>query len=79
MQLLSLGRTNKEIARSLKLTEKTVKHCLTKVFQKLQVRNRVEAVLIAGKTGNGADRALASVPGNVSIAWGFGAVLGFSQ
>jgi len=39
------GLTNKEIARTLSLSEKTVKHYMTNVMQKLNVRNRVEAVL----------------------------------
>ena len=39
------GLTNKEIARSLTLSEKTVKHYMTNVLHKLQVRNRVEAVI----------------------------------
>jgi two-component system, NarL family, nitrate/nitrite response regulator NarL len=39
------GLTNKEIARLLNLSEKTVKHYMTNVMQKLQVRNRMEAVL----------------------------------
>ncbi|MEE8346045.1 MAG: response regulator transcription factor, partial [Dehalococcoidia bacterium] len=41
------GKTNKEIAADLFLSEKTVKHYMTNVLQKLQVRNRVEAALIA--------------------------------
>jgi two-component system, NarL family, nitrate/nitrite response regulator NarL len=40
------GLTNKEIARELSLSEKTVKHHMTNVMQKLQVRNRVEAAMI---------------------------------
>ena len=39
------GLTNKEIAIALTISEKTVKHYMTNVMQKLQVRNRVEAVL----------------------------------
>lgn len=39
------GLTNKEIARNLNISEKTVKHYMTLIMQKLQVRNRVEAVL----------------------------------
>jgi DNA-binding NarL/FixJ family response regulator len=35
--------TNKEVARELKISEKTVKHYMTVIMQKLQVRNRVEA------------------------------------
>ncbi len=42
---VSRGMTNKEIARELQLSEKTVKHYMTIIMQKLQVRNRVEAVL----------------------------------
>ncbi len=40
------GLTNKEIARALSLSEKTVKHHMTNVMQKLQVRNRVEAAMV---------------------------------
>ena len=39
------GRSNKEIARALNCTERTVKHHMTKIMQKLNVRNRVEAAL----------------------------------
>lgn len=42
---VSAGLTNKEIARKLTLSEKTVKHYMTSVLQKLQARNRVEAVI----------------------------------
>ena len=42
---VSRGLTNKEIASSLSLSEKTVKHYMTNIMQKLNVRNRVEAVL----------------------------------
>ncbi len=42
---VSRGLTNKEIARELTLSEKTVKHYMTIIMQKLQVRNRVEAVI----------------------------------
>jgi DNA-binding NarL/FixJ family response regulator len=42
---LSGGMTNKEIARALDLSEKTIKHYVTNILQKLQVRNRVEAAL----------------------------------
>jgi two-component system nitrate/nitrite response regulator NarL len=43
------GLTNKEIARALTLSEKTVKHHMTNIMQKLQVRNRVEAAMIFRK------------------------------
>lgn len=45
LDLASGGRTNKEIARDLGLSEKTVKHYMTNIMHKLQVRNRVEAAL----------------------------------
>jgi two-component system, NarL family, nitrate/nitrite response regulator NarL len=43
------GKTNKEIARVLNISEKTVKHYMTNIMHKLQVRNRVEAALVARK------------------------------
>jgi two-component system nitrate/nitrite response regulator NarL len=45
MHLVALGSTNKEVARKLAVSVKTVKHHLTNVMQKLRVRNRVEAVV----------------------------------
>ncbi len=45
--LVGRGLTNQEIAQRLELAEKTVKHHLGKVMQKLGVRNRVEAALLA--------------------------------
>jgi DNA-binding NarL/FixJ family response regulator len=45
MSQVAQGLTNKEIALKFQLSEKTVKHYMTGVLQKLQVRNRVEAVI----------------------------------
>lgn len=47
LRLLLRGGTNKEIAEALKIIEKTVKHYMTILIQKLNVRNRVEVVLAA--------------------------------
>jgi two-component system, NarL family, nitrate/nitrite response regulator NarL len=44
---LTRGLSNKEIGRELNLSEKTVKHYVTTLFEKLQVRNRLEAALLA--------------------------------
>lgn len=44
---VAAGDSNKEIGVKLHLTEKTVKHHMTNILQKLQVRNRVEAALLA--------------------------------
>lgn len=45
------GMTNKEIANRLALSEKTVKHYMTNILDKLGVRNRVEAVLAMKRAG----------------------------
>lgn len=45
------GMTNKEIAKTLSISEKTVKHYMTNIMQKLHVRNRVEAVLAFQRKG----------------------------
>lgn len=51
LRLVATGRSNKEIARDLELQEKTIKHYMTNILQKLQVRNRVEAALKAREMG----------------------------
>jgi DNA-binding NarL/FixJ family response regulator len=53
MDQVAKGLTNKEIALKFSLSEKTVKHYMTSVMQKLQVRNRVQAVLALQKQGQG--------------------------
>jgi DNA-binding NarL/FixJ family response regulator len=47
LELLAQGMTNREIGLRLSLAEKTVKHYVTSVLQKLHVRSRVEAALLA--------------------------------
>ena len=44
-KLLLCGKTNREIAADLSISEKTVKHYMSALMQKLNVRNRTEAVL----------------------------------
>lgn len=51
LRLVATGLSNKEIARELDLQEKTIKHYMTNILQKLQVRNRVEAALKARELG----------------------------
>lgn len=48
---LARGATNQEIATSLFLGEKTVRNALTRLFHKLEARNRTEAVAIARDAG----------------------------
>lgn len=47
LDLLSDGLSNKAIGLRLGLQEKTVKHHMTQIMQKLRVRNRVEAAVLA--------------------------------
>ena len=45
-QAVAAGKTNKEVARDLDITERTVKAHLGSVFEKLNVRDRLQLVLI---------------------------------
>lgn len=51
LEHLAGGMSNREIGEKLFLSEKTVKHYMTNILQKLQVRNRVEAALKAQRSG----------------------------
>jgi two-component system, NarL family, nitrate/nitrite response regulator NarL len=51
LALLSQGLSNRAIADALHLAEKTVKHHMTVILQKLQVRSRTEAALMAVQRG----------------------------
>jgi len=50
LRLVAQGLSNKEVGRALDLQEKTVKHYMTAILQKLHVRNRVEAAVLAQST-----------------------------
>ena len=52
LQGLFEAKTNKEIARALGLTEKTVKHYMTNLMSKLKVKSRLEVVLAAKRLGS---------------------------
>lgn len=47
LKLVAAGKSNKEVGLALDLQEKTVKHYMTAILQKLHVRNRVEAAVMA--------------------------------
>jgi DNA-binding NarL/FixJ family response regulator len=49
--LLGDGRTNREIARALTVSEKTVKTHVSNILAKLDVRDRTQAALIAVRSG----------------------------
>jgi len=51
VRLLSEGRSNREIAKTLFLAEGTVKNLVTSVLSKLQVRDRTQAALRARELG----------------------------
>ena len=47
LDLVAEAFSNKELAARLEISEKTVKHHVTNILEKLQARNRVEAALLA--------------------------------
>ena len=49
VRLLLVGCTNKQVAAALSISEKTVKHYVGVLMQKLSARNRLEVVLAAQK------------------------------
>lgn len=52
LRLVATGQSNKEVADTLNLQEKTIKHYMTVILSKLHARNRVEAALIAHEAWN---------------------------
>jgi DNA-binding NarL/FixJ family response regulator len=51
LKLVATGASNKEIAESLVIAEGTVKNHLTSIFGKLEVKDRMQAVVKAGEFG----------------------------
>ena len=49
MEAIVGGRTNRDIANGFSISQQTVKHHITKIFEKLGVSNRVELALLAVK------------------------------
>lgn len=47
LNLIGSGLTNRDIGDQLHLAEKTIKHYVTNILQKLHVRSRVQAALLA--------------------------------
>jgi DNA-binding NarL/FixJ family response regulator len=55
VECLLEAKSNKEIARTLNLTEKTVKHYMTNLMNKLRVKSRIEVVLAVQSGQRGQD------------------------
>ena len=51
VRLIATGMSNKEIANTLAYSEKTVKNYLSIIFQKLNIRDRTQAAIMALKQG----------------------------
>jgi two-component system NarL family response regulator len=51
LRLVADGKTNKEIANNLDLSEKTVKNHVRNIFHKLQVYDRTQAAILAIRKG----------------------------
>jgi len=51
LRRVALGHTNREVALATHLSEATVKTYLTRILAKLQLRDRVQAVILGYETG----------------------------
>lgn len=51
LRLVAQGLTNKEIANSLDIAERTVEYHLSEIFRRLEVSSRTAAVVKAEKMG----------------------------
>jgi two-component system nitrate/nitrite response regulator NarL len=51
VQLVIAGHTNREIATQFSVSEETIKHHLTRMFQKVGASNRLELAMKAAKSG----------------------------
>jgi DNA-binding NarL/FixJ family response regulator len=56
LRLIAQGLRNREIAQRLVISEKTVGNHISNIFTKLQVANRVQAIIRAREAGLGQDK-----------------------
>jgi len=59
LALIAQGFDNAQIAARLELSEKTVRNHITRIFDKIEVENRSQAIVAARKAGLGTDQASA--------------------
>jgi DNA-binding NarL/FixJ family response regulator len=62
LEHLARGRSNVEIARTLFLSQKTVRNNVSNIFTKLHVADRAQAIVRAREAGLGVDSAASSRP-----------------
>jgi pimeloyl-ACP methyl ester carboxylesterase/DNA-binding CsgD family transcriptional regulator len=55
VELIAQGRDNAQAAAVLGLSEKTIRNHITRIFSKLEVENRSQAIVLARKSGFGED------------------------
>jgi len=67
IELLLQGKSNKQIAQKLIITESTVESHLTKIYAKLQVSSRAEAIIKLGGQGKTPEPAVDDKPGESII------------
>jgi DNA-binding NarL/FixJ family response regulator len=53
LEVIAEGLNNSEIAASLRLSEKTVRNHITRVFDKICVEQRCQAIVLAREAGLG--------------------------
>jgi DNA-binding NarL/FixJ family response regulator len=53
LELISQGLDNAQIAEHLVVSQKTVRNHISHIFQKLMVRNRAQAIVLARQAGMG--------------------------
>jgi DNA-binding NarL/FixJ family response regulator len=53
LELIAQGLDNAEIASRLVVSQKTVRNHISHIFQKIRVRNRAQAIVLARQAGMG--------------------------
>lgn len=48
---IARGKSNKEIAGTIMMSQRSLEYCLTSLFQKLSVKSRIEAAIKAKQLG----------------------------